>query len=95
MNRDDLAIKVFNNSGDISSQAAAKRIVGEVFDTIAQELGRKKADEIRLPGFGVFSVTVRSARTGRNPQTNEEIDIPAKRVPKFKALKKLKDAVAG
>jgi len=94
MNRDELALKVYNNSSDITSQAAAKRIVAEVFDTMTRELGRRKPDEIRLPGFGVFSVTTRSARQGRNPQTGEDMDIPAKRVPKFKALKKLKDAVA-
>ena len=94
MNRDELAMKVYKNSSDIPSQAAAKRIVGEVFETITRELGRRKPEEIRLPGFGVFSVTERKARQGRNPQTGEDMEIPAKKVPKFKPLKRLKDAVA-
>ncbi|MDR2172663.1 MAG: HU family DNA-binding protein [Burkholderiales bacterium] len=50
--------------------------------------------EITLPGLGVFSVKLREARTGRNPATGEELEIPAKRVPTFKAAKALKDAAA-
>lgn len=51
-------------------------------------------DEVTIPGIGKLSVTTRAARTGRNPSTGEEIAIPAKRVPAFKALKALKDVVA-
>jgi DNA-binding protein HU-beta len=53
----------------------------------------KKGDRIALVGFGSFSVSERSARTGRNPQTGKEIQIPAKKVVKFKAGSDLTDAV--
>lgn len=49
--------------------------------------------EVTLPGIGKLTVTDRAARTGRNPQTGEAIDIPAAKVPKFKAAKVLKEAV--
>lgn len=50
--------------------------------------------KVALVGFGTFSVTKRAARTGRNPQTGKEIEIMAKKVPKFVAGKKLKDTVS-
>ncbi|HDM75975.1 MAG TPA: HU family DNA-binding protein, partial [Deltaproteobacteria bacterium] len=53
----------------------------------------KKGDKVTLVGFGTFSVTKREARTGRNPQTGEEIKIPAKKVAKFRAGAKLAEAV--
>ncbi len=53
----------------------------------------KSGDNVSIPGFGIFSVGDRAARTGRNPQTGEAIDIPAAKIPKFKAGKALKDAV--
>lgn len=53
----------------------------------------KKGDTVGLVGFGTFSVSKRKARKGRNPQTGKEINIPAAKVPKFKAGKGLKDAV--
>ena len=70
----------------------------EASDTLNLLLGEiegslKRGDEIVLTGFGTFSVSKRKARTGRNPQTGAAIKIPAKRVPKFKAGKALKDAV--
>jgi len=49
--------------------------------------------EVTLPGIGKLSVTERAARSGRNPQTGEELEIPASRAPKFKAAKALKDAI--
>ena len=58
--------------------------------TAALEAGEK----VQLVGFGVFDVKTRAARVGRNPKTKEEIEIPASRVPQFKAGKALKDAVA-
>ncbi|MEM2936709.1 MAG: HU family DNA-binding protein, partial [Candidatus Bathyarchaeia archaeon] len=54
----------------------------------------KKKDKVTLVGFGTFSVLQRKARKGRNPRTGKEINIPAKKVPKFTAGKELKDAVA-
>jgi DNA-binding protein HU-beta len=53
----------------------------------------KKGDNVQLIGFGTFSVSKRSARTGRNPQTGKEIKIAAKKVAKFKAGKALADTV--
>ena len=53
----------------------------------------KKSEKVQLIGFGNFEVRERSARKGRNPQTGEQIDIPASKVPAFKAGKALKDAV--
>ena len=58
-------------------------------DVIAEEL--KKGEKIQLVGFGTFEVSERAARTGRNPQTGEEMTIPAPTAPKFKAGKALKD----
>ena len=62
-------------------------------DIVAEEL--KKGEKIQLVGFGTFEVSHRAARTGRNPQTNKEIKIPASKAPKFKAGKALKDIVNG
>jgi len=52
-----------------------------------------KGDKVQLVGFGTFEVRERSARKGRNPQTGEEIDIPAASVPAFKAGKALRDSI--
>ncbi|MCR5666293.1 MAG: HU family DNA-binding protein [Eubacterium sp.] len=60
-------------------------------EVVTEEL--KKENKIQLVGFGTFEVSKRAARTGRNPQTKEEIKIPASKAPKFKAGKALKDAV--
>jgi DNA-binding protein HU-beta len=60
-------------------------------DSVADAL--KKGDQVVLVGFGTFSVKDRAARTGRNPQTGEPIQIAAARIPSFKAGKALKDAV--
>lgn len=60
-------------------------------DVVTEEL--QKGEKIQLVGFGTFEVSERAARTGRNPQTGEEMTIPASRAPKFKAGKALKDLV--
>jgi DNA-binding protein HU-beta len=73
------------------SKADAARATDAVFDTISNALG--KGDQVTLVGFGTFSVRERAARTGRNPQTGETIDIKASKTPGFKAGKALKDAV--
>jgi len=65
--------------------------VDAVFETVQNEL--KAGGDIRLAGFGSFSVSHRKATKGRNPATREEVDIPARNVPKFSAGKGLKDAV--
>lgn len=60
-------------------------------DIVSEEL--KKGEKVQLVGFGTFEVSDRAARTGRNPQTKQEITIPASKVPKFKAGKALKDLI--
>ena len=60
-------------------------------DVVAEEL--KKGEKIQLVGFGTFEVSEIAARTGRNPQTGEEMNIAASKAPKFKAGKALKDSI--
>jgi DNA-binding protein HU-beta len=69
----------------------ATKAVEAVFDTIQSTLA--KGEKVQLIGFGNFEVRERAARKGRNPQSGEEIDIAASKVPAFKAGKALKDAV--
>jgi len=69
----------------------ASKAVDAVFDSISGAL--KKGAEVRLVGFGTFSVTARAASEGRNPRTGAKIKIAASKLPKFKAGKGLKDAV--
>jgi DNA-binding protein HU-beta len=73
------------------SKADAQSAVEAVFSVITNEL--KNGGDVRLVGFGNFSVAKRAASTGRNPQTGAEVQIPARSVPKFAAGKGLKDAV--
>ncbi len=73
------------------SKGDAQSAVDAVFSVISDEL--KKGGDVRLVGFGNFSVSKREASTGRNPQTGAEVQIPARNVPKFSAGKGLKDAV--
>ena len=70
----------------------AGRIVDVVFSSISKSL--KKGEPVSIVGFGTFSVKKRSARTGRNPQTGQEIKIKARKVPVFKAGKGLKQTVS-
>ena len=89
MNVNDLVSTVAGKTG--MSKADAGKAVGGVFGAITNSLRSKT--EVRLVGFGTFSVTRRAARTGRNPRTGERIQISASNKPKFKAGKGLKDAV--
>ncbi len=89
MNKNDLVATVASNTG-LSKADAAKAVDG-VFDAITESL--KKGQEVRLVGFGTFSVSRRAATQGRNPRTGENIQIPASNQPKFKAGKGLKDSV--
>ncbi|MEL0660689.1 HU family DNA-binding protein [Psychromonas sp. RZ22] len=77
-------------SADIS-KAAAGRALDAFIDSVTTAL--VEGDSVSLIGFGAFSVKERAARTGRNPQTNEPIQIAAAKVPAFKAGKSLKDAI--
>lgn len=72
------------------SKKDVTKVVDAVFDTITHAL--HEGEKVQLVGFGNFEVRDRSARKGRNPQTGEEIDIPASRVPAFKPGKSLKEA---
>lgn len=72
-------------------KADVEVLVNVIFDEIGDCLA--KGEKVRISGFGTFEVRERAARKGRNPQTGEEIDIPASKVPVFKAAKALKDLV--
>lgn len=66
-----------------------ERIVGTVFEEISAALAR--GDRVELRGFGAFSVRTRGARTGRNPRTGHEVQVPNKVVPYFKTGKELRE----
>ncbi|VUD48260.1 DNA-binding protein HU-beta [Thalassocella blandensis] len=89
VNKSEL-VEAIAGSADIS-KAAAGRALDAITDSIASAL--KNGDQVALVGFGTFLVKERAARTGRNPQTGAPIDIPAAKIPSFKAGKALKDAV--
>jgi DNA-binding protein HU-beta len=89
MNKGDLVNEVAKVVG---TKKAAQEAVECVLDTITRALKENQA--VSLVGFGTFKVSERKARTGRNPQTGQEIEIEAKNVPKFTPGKDLKDAVS-
>ncbi len=89
MNKNELIAAVADSS-DLS-KADAARAIDATFDAITNAL--RGGGDVRLVGFGTFSVAARAATKGRNPRTGESIDIPASRHPKFKAGKALKDSV--
>ncbi|MBB3182501.1 DNA-binding protein HU-beta [Halomonas fontilapidosi] len=89
MNKSEL-IEAIAASADIP-KAAASRALDAMVDTVTDSL--KKGDSVSLVGFGTFQVKERAARTGRNPQTGQPIEISAAKVPSFKAGKALKDSV--
>ncbi len=73
----------------------SKADVGKVVDATLEGITNalKRNDEVRLVGFGTYTVTKRSASEGRNPRTGEPIKIPASKLPKFKPGKALRDAL--
>ncbi len=89
MNKAQLVDKIAEGA-DIS-KASAGRALDAFLEAVSDSL--KEGDQVALVGFGTFSVRDRAARTGRNPQTGQEIKIAAAKVPGFKAGKALKDAV--
>jgi len=89
MNKNELVSAVAEKAG--ISKGDAQSAVDAVFSVITGEL--KKGGDVRLVGFGNFSVSRREASTGRNPQTGAEVKIPARNVPKFSAGKGLKDSI--
>ena len=90
MNKVELIAQIAEKSG-LSKKDAEKALAATV-DAITEAVSN--GDKVQLVGFGSFEVKQREARVGRNPKTKEEIQIPASRVPVFKAGKALKDVVA-
>jgi DNA-binding protein HU-beta len=89
MNKQELVSAVAESTG--LTKADTDKAIDAVFTAITDSL--KKGEEVRLIGFGSFSVSERAATTGRNPRTGEAIKIAASKNPKFSAGKGLKDAV--
>ena len=90
MNKAELVAAVAEKTA--LSKKDSEKAVNAAFEAITAAL--VGGDKVQLVGFGAFEVKERNARVGRNPKTKEEIQIPASRVPAFKAGKALKDAVA-
>ena len=90
MNKKELIAAAAEQSG--MTQKDAERVINAALDSITAAL--VKGDRVALSGFGIFEVKTREARVGRNPKTKEAINIPATKVPAFKASKTLKDAVS-
>lgn len=90
MNRSDLINSVAAETGLSKNDADAA--ISAFINAVEGAL--KSGDKLQLVGFGTFETSKRAARTGRNPQTGEDIKIPASVVPKFKAGAKLKEAAA-
>jgi DNA-binding protein HU-beta len=90
MNKQDLIGRIAKDAR--LSKTAAGKALDATLETITEAL--KKRQSVTLVGFGTFTTAERKARIGRNPQTKKEIRIPAKQVPKFRAGKDLKAAVA-
>ena len=90
MNKNDLIDAVAERTSLAKSDAAraVEAVLGSITDTL------QKGDAVTLSGFGTFVIKTRAARTGRNPRTGEPLDIPASKVPSFKAGKGFKDAVS-
>ncbi len=91
MTKKDIA-QVVAQRADVSA-TAAEEIIGAALDVIGEQLA--KGEDVRLAGFGTFETRGRAARTGRNPQTGEEIAIAASTSVGFKAAAQLKRAVNG
>ena len=90
MNKTELITLAAQNAG--MARKDAERVVNAAIDAITAAL--VNGDKVQLSGFGSFEVKDREARMGRNPHTKEAVEIPATKVPVFKASKALKDIVA-
>ena len=90
MNKTDLVAIVAAKSG--LTKKDADRVIAATFEAITEAV--VKGDKVQVSGFGAFEAKTRGARVGRNPRTKETIEIPATRLPVFKASKTLKDSVA-
>ena len=90
MNKTELISACAESTG--LSKKDSERVLNAAIDAITAAL--VKGEKVQISGFGIFETKNREARIGRNPHTKESIEIPATRVPGFKASKALKDAVA-
>ena len=90
MNKTELIAAVAAKTG--LTKKDAERVVNATIESITESL--VKGDKVNVSGFGIFEVKTREARVGRNPRTKETIQIPATKLPAFKASKTLKDAIA-
>ena len=90
MNKTELIAAVAEKAG--MTKKDAERVVNATIDTIVQNLAN--GEKVQISGFGNFEIKAREARVGRNPRTKEAIQIPATRLPVFKASKVLKDTVS-
>jgi len=89
MNKADLANAVHEKLGGTKVQA--EEVVEIIIDGIVRTL--KSGGEVSIAGLGIFSTKARAARVARNPRTGASVNVPAMKVPKFRAAKALKDAV--
>ncbi|QSO45735.1 HU family DNA-binding protein [Alicyclobacillus mengziensis] len=89
MNKTDLVQAVAQRTGVTKKEVA--QVVDTVFDVIQESLSQ--GDKVQLVGFGNFEIRERAARKGRNPQTGEEIEIAASKIPAFKAGKSLREGI--
>lgn len=89
MNKTELIEAIANESG--LTKRDAEKALSAFTDTVTSAM--KNGDKVQLVGFGTFEVSKRAARTGRNPQNGETVEIAASATPKFKAGKALKNAV--
>ena len=90
MNKTELIAAVAAKTG--LTKKDAEKVVNATIDSITESL--VNGDKVNVSGFGIFEVKAREARVGRNPRTKETIEIPATKLPAFKASKTLKDTVA-
>ncbi|MBA7493334.1 DNA-binding protein HU [subsurface metagenome] len=89
MNKAELVEAVSDKAGITKNQAGS--VIDAITDTVKETLS--KGERIALVGFGTFHVRQRKAREGRNPRTGKKLEIPAKKVAKFRAGKNLREAV--
>ncbi|MBP3305974.1 MAG: HU family DNA-binding protein [Oscillospiraceae bacterium] len=89
MNKTELIAAAAQSAG--VAKKDAERVINAAIDAITKTMA--EGGKVQLSGFGIFEVKEREARVGRNPRTKEAIEIPATRVPAFKASKALKDIV--
>ena len=90
MNKTELIAAVAEKTG--MTKKDAERVINATVDTITDTLNQ--GEKVQMSGFGIFEVKAREARVGRNPRTKETIQIPATRLPAFKASRALKDLIS-